>query len=380
MKERIGYYDIARGLGIIFVVIGHIETVYMPFRSYIVYFHMALFFIISGMLIMETGEEQKKWTAVSGKKISRIMVPYFLFSVISVLIEGVRLLAAGVFYWPHLRSLLVSTLTLQGNSVMWFLPALFISELLFLGIRKLAVVLSGTRKVAADILTVVTVVLLVGCLVWSNIFEQAFYAGHAGIERYERLHDVLSMLIRGGICTFFVSTGYFVRKYIVPLKVPAYIGCTAAVLFLLICAGMNHINPGVDLRALDWGETDIWVKDYYVTECVKAVMYMMGAVSGALGIVFLCRSSEKFTYHLNLKVLAFLGSNSLVIMATHLDFHILHVSTEIAGYLNQYIDNTVFYHICLLIFVFAAEAVLILLINRYAPVLAGRYRKNKNFS
>ena len=43
MKERIGYYDIARGLGIIFVVIGHIGSFYVPFRSVVITFHMALF-------------------------------------------------------------------------------------------------------------------------------------------------------------------------------------------------------------------------------------------------------------------------------------------------------------------------------------------------
>ena len=56
MKERIGYYDIARGLGIIFVVIGHIDTFYVPFRNVVISFHMALFLMVSGMLFFETGE------------------------------------------------------------------------------------------------------------------------------------------------------------------------------------------------------------------------------------------------------------------------------------------------------------------------------------
>ena len=53
MKDRIGYYDLARGLGIIFVVIGHIDTFYVPFRSVVITFHMALFFMISGTKMSE---------------------------------------------------------------------------------------------------------------------------------------------------------------------------------------------------------------------------------------------------------------------------------------------------------------------------------------
>ena len=339
---------------------------------------------------------------MTAKKAQRIMVPYFLFSVLSVVLEGIRLLTEGIFYWPHLRSLLLTTLTLQGNSVMWFLPALFLSEMFFLAIRKMAVFVCRGRKKPAesetgavprecieadrrknmviDIMTIVMVVLFVGCVIWSNIFELSFYAGRVGIEKYERLHEVLSMLIRSCVCTFFVCFGYFARKYIMTLRLSSCSYGLMAVILLGICGVMNYINPGVDLRALDWGDSSICVESYYITLCVKAAMYLTGAVAGAMGILFFCRAVEGYRSCFPTKALAFFGANSLIIMATHLDFHVMHYCMELSGFLNGFIDHPIFYHVCLLIFVFAAEAVLILLINRYAPVLVGRYQRKRNFS
>ena len=72
MKDRIGYYDLARGLGIIFVVIGHIDTFYVPFRSVVITFHMALFFMISGMLFWETKEEESEILRTIKKKFCRM--------------------------------------------------------------------------------------------------------------------------------------------------------------------------------------------------------------------------------------------------------------------------------------------------------------------
>lgn len=404
MRERIGYYDIARGLGIIFVVIGHIDTFYEPFRSYVISFHMALFLIVSAMLMVETGEDRKGFWRTAGKKAIRIMVPYFLFSLISVGIEGVRLLTEGVFYWPHLRSLLLTTLTLQGTSVMWFLPAIFFSEIWFLAFRKLAAALCrifpGKRRKgiregmpgdsvcgladadrknqdmmrdrAVDVVTVVLVLVFVGSVIWSNIFELSFYAGRVGIEKYERLHEVLSMLIRSSVCTFFIAVGYFVRKYLMSSWKRMGIYLAAAIGLLAFCTGMYYVNPGVDLRSLYWGDSGIWVINYYTTLWVKAGMYLLGASAGALGIVFFCRTLEKYNHWKPLKVLSFFGANSLIIMATHLDFHVMHYCMELTAFFNRYVDSRLFYHICLLILVFTVEVAVIRVINRYFPVLAGK--------
>lgn len=388
-KERIGYYDIARGIGIILVVIGHIGSFYMPFRSYVTSFHMALFLMISGMLFIETGIEKQKLLTVLGKKCAGILLPYFLYSFLAVLIESIRLLAQNLFYWPHIRILLERTLTLQGNSVMWFLPALFVSEMLFLSIRRVShsccrsksknCETEKTPSAAADVITLLLVLVIAGIMVWCNIFEQAFYARHTGTELYERLHDVLSMLLRGMFCTIFICIGYFIRKYIFSRRLSVYFCCLGACVLIGVSLWLNQVNPGVDLRGMNWGAGAVWVGNYYITTCVKALIYVAGAVTGALGIILLCKAADRFQQKIPLKILAFLGCNSLIIMATHLDFHVLHFCTDLADMVAQYVQNYWFYHITLLIYVLTAEAGLIWVINRFFPVLAAKGWKKKNF-
>ncbi len=418
MRERIGYYDVARGLGIIFVVIGHIDSFYTPVRSVVITFHMALFFMISGMLFLETGEEEKGFWEILRKKFCRIMVPYFCFSLLSIGIEFVRLWLQDVLFWPHFKSLFLSTLTLQGISVMWFLPALFFSELLFFVIRKWAGdMVAGKRagdiavgkrtgdiavgklsgdiavgkltgdivvgkltgdiavgkltgetaagRLAGDIVTVVSVIFLAVITVWCNTLDLGWN---------DQMQDIFQMVIRSVYCTAFVCIGYLVRKYIIPLKIPGVAYGSLSVLLLGICAVMNHINPNVDLRAMYWGEFIFPTMSTTALVAVPAIMYLIGAVAGALGIIFLCKASDKFSKHLLLRILSFFGCNSLIIMATHLDFHVLHYCMDLAAFLNGFVPGQVFYQICILVFVFAAEAMLIQLINRFFPILAGKYK------
>ena len=276
MKERIGYYDIARGLGIIFVVIGHIGTFYGPFRSFIITFHMALFFMISGMLIFETREEERSLTEIIKKKFFRIMVPYILFSVLSIIIEFVRLSLQDIYFWPHFRALFVTAGSFYGNSVMWFLPALFISEIIFLIIRR----------IKKDIVTVLSVLALAALTIWANTLPPV---GNQFLQSFT------AAMIRGVYCTIFICIGYYVRKYIMTLKIQNFVyGCWAILLTRLSLA-LNQFNPKVDLRAMYWGERGIATTSKTVLVSYQAALYLAGAVSGALGIIFLCKCLGKKT-------------------------------------------------------------------------------------
>lgn len=49
MKERIEYIDIAKGIGILLVIAGHLFAYRGPISRWIFSFHMPLFFILSGI-------------------------------------------------------------------------------------------------------------------------------------------------------------------------------------------------------------------------------------------------------------------------------------------------------------------------------------------
>ena len=80
--ERNQAFDILKGIGIIAVIIGHLETLpYYPYRNFIFAFHMPLFFIIAGYFY-----KIKPIKKSFKKDFKRLVIPYLFTSTI-VLIE-----------------------------------------------------------------------------------------------------------------------------------------------------------------------------------------------------------------------------------------------------------------------------------------------------
>ena len=76
MKERIGYYDIAKGLGIFLVVYTHICFNTSFHINEIIYtFYMPLFFVVSGMTF-KLGETLKGYVV---RNFYSIMILYFVW-------------------------------------------------------------------------------------------------------------------------------------------------------------------------------------------------------------------------------------------------------------------------------------------------------------
>lgn len=78
-NKRIVWIDIAKGLGILLVVIGHVRT--MPFIHECIYlFHMPLFFLLSGMVF----KVEEYWIPCIRKKIVHLLLPYVFFAALFV--------------------------------------------------------------------------------------------------------------------------------------------------------------------------------------------------------------------------------------------------------------------------------------------------------
>ena len=134
MKEHIGYYDIAKGIGIFLVVYTHIYVNTDSRLNEIIYaFYMPLFFVVSG-LTFKSEENIKKYVA---KNFYSIMIPYFICSILSFIYwagfenkfrsEAAKLavdkafcgIFVGSYYW------------LPFNYVLWFLPVLFTVKVIY---------------------------------------------------------------------------------------------------------------------------------------------------------------------------------------------------------------------------------------------------------
>jgi len=136
--------DIAKGFGILLVVLGHcldglIASGFFPatllwptLAVYAIYlFHMPLFFVISGFLA--SGKHRPPGATIA-RMLPTIVYPYFLWSIV----EGLVLVYLSKYTTSKVH--LSSLYTILWNPIIpfWFLYALFLCHLGYLALRKLA--------------------------------------------------------------------------------------------------------------------------------------------------------------------------------------------------------------------------------------------------
>lgn len=155
--------SIARGLGIILVVLGHC---FDPFSWYPIYsYHMALFFLLAGYVFNPRHREDPKRYALARAK--RLLAPYFLYN---LLFAGLTALAAATLgLWTDLapfslRALVYEPLTTGHQFPLfnggWFLVTLFFVQLAYLPLPRLLGGDGPARELAATGLLALVCVLV----------------------------------------------------------------------------------------------------------------------------------------------------------------------------------------------------------------------------
>jgi len=133
MKKRIEYFDIVRGLCIIYMIAGHIDFRCSEFDHYIHAFHMPIFFILSGIFYKKNSGKRIEYCK---KLIRKILVPYFIWAFVFLLIENFTRIGNHTGFIYGLKSIL----TTNNNFVpiagaLWFLTAFFFSNIIFMFIE-----------------------------------------------------------------------------------------------------------------------------------------------------------------------------------------------------------------------------------------------------
>ena len=131
MGKRLDYIDRAKGFLIILVVIGHIWQS-GPVFDLIYSFHMPAFFVISGLLLCETRAYEKKFGKYFLSRLFSFGIPFIWIEVLGCLTDIVR---RGVTL--NIKGYIMNTLILDFNDPnLWFLACLFLIELLYYWLVK----------------------------------------------------------------------------------------------------------------------------------------------------------------------------------------------------------------------------------------------------
>ncbi len=137
--------DIARGIAIILVVLGHAVSEYgtgFTGLEHVIYsFHMPLFFVVSGLVFrLHDGEDFGSFAA---RRAKGLMLPYLLFAALifaSHLAEKVLLHTDSRFFETLrtpaglLNTLLLTTKSAFSN--LWFLPCMLVAQMLLFAAVK----------------------------------------------------------------------------------------------------------------------------------------------------------------------------------------------------------------------------------------------------
>lgn len=146
VKKRIEWIDVAKGIAMILVFYGHLPGSgnnpwfpdLMTSRTIVYYFHMPLFFILSG-LTLHLDEDFRTFI---WKRFRRLIVPYYFFSLYALGKVALKLVSPAAFEsfhskgtgnpWQELISIIL------GNSFgLWFFWALFWGDLLLWTINSI---------------------------------------------------------------------------------------------------------------------------------------------------------------------------------------------------------------------------------------------------
>lgn len=129
--RRIGYLDALKGIGIFLIVLGHV-TRYEPLIEFLYSFHVPVFFIISGAFF-----KSRPFADFVRRRLKALLIPYLVFATLSTL------------YWLVIErrfrddftsplSVVANVFFMSGgseaysqNAALWFLPALFVAEIIF---------------------------------------------------------------------------------------------------------------------------------------------------------------------------------------------------------------------------------------------------------
>lgn len=316
-SKRINYLDCIRGFALLLVILGHIYIYTNPIKVWIYSFHMPLFFIISGFLWSNKNIDIKI-TII--KRFKALIIPYILFGLVFFILRSNLNSSINL----SLKNYIFSLLTTSNLGALWFLPSLFIIEVMFSVLNKL--------KIHDSVRIIITLIL--------------FFIGLNGNKYYTSIYIIV--IYRSLVGFGFFVLGKYIFKYIKNIKV-SYI---VIFFMLLVNVNLSLKNSCVDLWGLAFN---------------NKVLYVVCSILGSFTtILFFKNISSKFE---NISLLNYVGINSLIIMSTHQ--LILDTINRITG-INSY-GTLEGLFICTIILII--EIPIIYIINRYLPFMIGKLNK-----
>ena len=344
-KKRFPEPDTAKAFALFAVILQHAGLDDGNAFFFMSSFQVPLFFVLAAAF---AGDKLKNKETLR-TRLLRLFIPYICFSIIDTMMSVfVVLIKTGAFDVNELLRCLALFFSGFGISVTWFLSALIVTELLF----SLWLKLNKVFRLITAILVFAAFFIISGfgelLIVW-----YATAASENDIPSFF-LCCLLSAVARLPLCLIVYGTAYLLAPKFKKLKPNPVLSTFLMLLFLGICFFISIVNGGGSMGMVYYG--------------FFPVLYLLSIFFGCIGVLLLA----KFLCMIKLgRPFAFFGSNSLIILLTHMDLYLLSPAILVAGLICRRADGAAFLLLTLLI-TLIIEIPLVLIVNRFFPVLTGR--------
>lgn len=273
--NRIEFLDIAKGIAILLVVMGHLLQFNMEGSSstavynFIYSFHMPLFFMLSGYVAALKSEKSLKPLVFLRKKVISLVLPFFTW--------GGIILPFVISHYSYTEiPTLWFDLFVYIKSGAWFLIVLFAIQLYYLLVCLVGRCFPPRYKKIVELLAFVSILVL--------IYVSSLYSTYISNSTYFSFLFILSFATGVMMCRFFNR------------DLPKW------VLFICFCLFVSNVSR------FSFGVSPSWLR-------------LLLGITGSLLVISAARSAEKNieceTCMKYRKLLVWFGENTIMIYLTH---------------------------------------------------------------
>lgn len=315
MSKRFDFVDIAKGLGIMLVIMGHIEHDFVPFCGSV---HIPLFFVLSGYLYNIDKTEHAPFGENVFKRVKRLIIPYFIYNmllyakyILKHLVSNTLTLKVGGEAFAgfcYSAALLYKGVPAEknfegfvfGNGPLWFLTAMAVASIIFYAIIYFVL------KHKFDLKKILVACMVLGVTSWLLCRYLPIYLPWSA-----------EMALVGTIFMFF---GLCLRKY----NAVERFGKKWAVpiVCVIVFAVLHYINGSANMAIQDYGRS--------------LSLYVLLGILGSVIMLYLSLLVDKSRI-LN-RAVSYVGQNTLIILALHMTIISIMVSVLEKINLNMLVE------------------------------------------
>jgi len=321
-KKREKYLDIIKGIAILVVVDVHVP---IPTIFKWMFFVIPLFWVVSGILLYGKTEEVSYKEFII-KQLKTIMWVYFTRSLLFIF---------RAIIGDNNEDIIVriyETISLLGIGTLWFLPSLFLGELIIFPILK--------KFKEKNIIIIPILVLITYLLVY--ILRKYNIIGVTAYLQRNKIKNIIIVVMQSLLTASYIGLGYIMKYAINKTNCMRY----SRKVYLMI---------GIILLILSYFFTSNMKDDFHYVNIEDPIKCFLSTVVGILAIFNIAYGIEhiKFLEY----PLGWMGRNSLIIMTTHLETGLILEAYYIIQRLN--IHNEMINGILILLLVMLEEIIIV---------------------